>query len=76
MSAFLLPTYSHRFGGLNIKNYGNIKDVGDSNSSPIPGFRPSHCLVSRISNASQPTPSDIIYTTILHISIYVAMTGI
>jgi len=39
---------------------GNKKDVGVCSSAPIPTFRPSHCLFLRISNASQPTPSDII----------------
>lgn len=39
---------------------GNKKDVGVYSSAPIPTFRPSHCLFLRISNASQPTPSDII----------------
>ena len=40
--------------------YGNKKDVGVCSSAPIPKFRPSHCPCTRISNASQPTPSNII----------------
>ena len=43
--------------------------MGDSHFSPIPEFRPSHCPFARISNASQPTPSDIntvISYTIIH----------
>ncbi|MDE6633824.1 MAG: hypothetical protein K2J96_00995 [Bacteroidaceae bacterium] len=49
---------------------GNKKDVGVYSSAPIPTFRPSHCLFLRISNASQPTPSDIIAAnTTLHLSI-------
>ena len=39
---------------------GNKKDVGVCSSAPIPILRLSHCLFLRISNASQPTPSDII----------------
>ena len=39
---------------------GNKKDVGVCSSAPIPELRPSHCLFARISNASQPTPSDYI----------------
>ena len=34
--------------------------MGVYSSAPIPVVRLSHCPVSRISNASQPTPSDII----------------
>ena len=33
---------------------GNKKGMGDSNFSPIPAFRPSHCPNSRISNAASP----------------------
>ena len=36
----------------------NKKDVGVISSVLIPELRPSHCPFSRISNASQPTPSD------------------
>jgi len=43
---------------------GNEKDVGVCSSAPIPVFRPSHCPCARISNASQPTPSDIIWFSI------------
>jgi len=39
---------------------GNKKDVGVCSSAPIPILGLSHCLFLRISNASQPTPSDII----------------
>lgn len=35
-------------------------------SVPTPAVRPSHCLRVKISNASQPTPSDIIYQCIIH----------
>ncbi len=38
----------------------NKKDVGVHSSAPIPESRPSHCPHTRISNASQPTSSDII----------------
>ena len=36
------------------------KDVGVCSSAPIPAVGLSHCLFPRISNASQPTPSDYI----------------
>ena len=39
---------------------GNKKDVGVCSSAPISILRPSHCLHVKISNASLPTPSDII----------------
>ena len=34
--------------------YGNKKGMGDSNFSPIPDLRPSHCLYARISNEASP----------------------
>ena len=37
--------------------------MGESNFSPIPVLRPSHCPNSRISNAASPRQA-IIYTTI------------
>ena len=40
---------------------GNKKDVGVCSSAPIPVVRLSHCPCARISNASQPTPSDYIF---------------
>ena len=49
--------------------------MGDSNFSPIPDFRPSHCPQTRISNASQPTPSDYIYHKWLYIIIYSIRVG-
>ena len=55
LSLFLLV-----FISLIINICGNKKDVGVNFSVPIPVIRLSHCPFSRISNASQPTPSDII----------------
>ena len=43
-----------------ILRYGNKKGVGVGFSVPILTVGPSHCLCTRISNASQPTPSSII----------------
>ena len=41
------------------------KDVGVFSSAPIPAVWPSHCPFSRISNASQPTSSNIIISVSL-----------
>ena len=43
--------------------YGNKKGMGDSNFSPIPVFRPSHCPSPRISNAASPRQVIIMTTT-------------
>ena len=59
---FLAPKFSVNY----LSMYGNKKDVGVCSSAPIPELRPSHCLFARISNASQPTPSDYIYQYIIH----------
>ena len=56
---FVAPLHSLIWQSL-IKKYGNKKDVGVISSAPIPILRLSHCPHVRISNASQPTPSDII----------------
>ena len=44
------------------------KSVGVVSSALIPEFRPSHCPQIRISNASQPTPSDyMLYDGAIHL---------
>lgn len=53
--------HSPKSGVNNWLRSGNKKDVGVYSSAPIPKFRPSHCPCVRISNASQPTPSDYMY---------------
>ena len=59
-----MPMNSPKFSVISlIFRFGNKKDVGVCFSAPIPKFRLSHCPYVRISNASQPTPSDIIYYT-------------
>ena len=56
------PTLPHRLNDIN-KLYGNKKGMGESYFSPIPAFRPSHCPVSRISNADSPRQMIIWYTS-------------
>ena len=55
-----MPPVLPKFSVNNLFWHGNKKDVGVCSSAPIPDVRLSHCLFARISNASQPTPSDII----------------
>ena len=49
------------------------KRHGESNLSPIPVFRPSHCPCARISNAASPRQA-IIYTAIGYTLLYIATT--
>jgi len=53
-------SYSPQFSIIIVLGLESKKDVGVYSSAPIPKFRPSHCPYVRISNASQPTSSDII----------------
>ena len=59
----LKDAYELPSSALILLKVGNKKDVGVNSSVPIPIIRLSHCLQVRISNASQPTPSDIIHNT-------------
>ena len=44
-----------------IMDFIKKKRHGSFYFSPIPALRPSHCLNSRISNATSPRPVDYIY---------------